>query len=65
MSLLMREENRVNYMDHTVGGFGVSDDDLYGVVQEDLAILYLDGKVRTVGALLDFYEAACFELTLP
>ena len=32
-------------MDHTIGGFGVSDDDLYGVVQEDLAILYLDGKV--------------------
>ena len=43
--LLRREENRVNYMDHAVRGFDVSDDDLHGVVQEDLAILDGDGDI--------------------
>ena len=43
--LLRREKNRVNYMDHTVRGFDVRDDDLYGVVQEDLAILDGDGDI--------------------
>ena len=45
MNLLRREKNRVNYMDHTVRGFDVSDDDLHGVVQEDLAILDCDGDI--------------------
>lgn len=45
MKLLRREKNRVNYMDHTVRGFNVRDDDLHGVVQEDLAILDGDGNI--------------------
>ena len=32
-------------MDHTVGGFDIGDDDLHGVVQEDLAILDRDGDI--------------------
>ena len=47
ISLLRREENRVNYMDYTVGCFDVSNDDLYGVVQEDLAILDCDCDILT------------------
>ena len=45
--LLGREKNRVNYMDDTVRGFDVRDDNLHGVVQEDLAILDGDCDILT------------------
>ena len=42
---MRREKNRVNYVDDTIGGFDVSNDDLHGVVQENLAILDSDGDI--------------------
>jgi len=42
---LGREKNRVNDMDHAVGCFDIGDDDLHGVVQEDLSILDRDGDI--------------------
>lgn len=45
MRLLRRQENRVNYMDYTVRGFNVSNNDLNGVVQIDLTIFDGDGDV--------------------
>ena len=43
--LLGREKNRVNYMDHTVRGFNIGDDDFRGVIQEDLAIFDCDSDI--------------------
>ena len=45
MKLLRREKNRINYMDHTVRGFDISDDDLNCAVKEDTAIFDGDGDI--------------------
>ena len=42
---MRREKNRVNYVDHTIGGFDIGNDDLHGVIQENIAILDSDGDI--------------------